>query len=124
MNVSVNGMRLEHLTVRGPDHSGARPQGRGSDDARVESGEFEQARSAWFDFNGDGKIEDSSPLYGGDGTLLGFEAQPPGRKVREVAEERHQTPAAVDHARDTYLRYSRTDTTETERAPAPEARVA
>ena len=123
MNVSVIGMRLGHVTVHGPDQSCATPQGRGPDDARVGSSAPKPSRRAWFDFNGDGKIDDTNPLYGGDGTVVGVDPAP-GAKVREVPDEPPPTPAAMDHARDTYLRYSPTETPETEHTPAPEARVA
>ncbi|GIU86811.1 MAG: hypothetical protein KatS3mg009_1326 [Acidimicrobiia bacterium] len=70
-------------------------------------------RRAWFDVNGDGRIEDRSALYGGDGVLIVPEAARPDRlpRTREVDPEHRREPAEhatavhVEHAREAYTRY-------------------
>ena len=113
MNVSVIG-----LTPGGPDASraiahGGQPRGRDSDGTRVEPRFDEVHRQAWFDFNGDGMIDDTSPMYGGDGTLVGYKTPAPDR-VREVSDHARSAPAVVvDNVRLTYERYSRPDNRDT-----------
>lgn len=120
MNVNVIGLRLRDPEGPKP-HAGTTPAHERLTDARAEKVIANVARAAWFDFNGDGKIENSNPLYGGDGTLLGFKDSP--ARPRDVQEPRsHVSQAVVDHARDTYTRYSHTE--KPAREAAPKAHVA
>jgi hypothetical protein len=75
----------------------------------------EPARRAWFDLNGDGRIQDWGTLYGGDAYLTW---RPPGGAatagVRPAAREARPTPTAdatpaadveLRQALDAYARY-------------------
>jgi hypothetical protein len=80
----------------------------------------EPPRRAWFDLNGDGRIQDWGTLYGGDAYLTW---RPPGGAatagVRPAAREARPTRAPdatptadveLRHARDTYARYGSVET--------------
>jgi hypothetical protein len=80
----------------------------------------EPSRHAWFDLNGDGRIQDWGTLYGGDAYLAwnppGGSAATPG--VRPAARDAHPArgetpppPAEVElrQARDAYARYGNLD---------------
>lgn len=105
MNVSINGTRHGVVDSPRPAASGDVPRAVDGDGARPGRDIGELHRRAWFDFNGDGKIDDRNPLYGGDGTLVGVKA-PPGPTVREAADVRPPTAVVVEHARDAYARYA------------------
>ena len=115
MNVSVigQGPAGAFAPVRS---QGGSPPGGDLDETRAREARQvprEPSRRAWFDMNGDGRIENHNPLYGGDGTVL-----LPGGDVdrtlqladREVVQPYQRrapaTPAVVEHARDAYERYA------------------
>jgi hypothetical protein len=75
MNVSDIGQGQGSVaTLLRPHASGGSPLVGAQADARVAAevrkSTPEVQRWAWFDLNGDGTIDDSSPLYGGDGVLV------------------------------------------------------
>jgi hypothetical protein len=85
-------------------------------------------RWALFDLNGDGKIEDSSPLYGGDGILTwnvsGAKPRHPSRSSdqQETTTPRREenvssTPVAVEHAKASYTHYGQASAPTVEHAP-------
>jgi hypothetical protein len=53
-----------------PSSRGQRPVTAGAPTSRGSEREAAFARLAWFDVNGDGHIDNRSPISGGDGTLL------------------------------------------------------
>ena len=102
-----------HLLVRstgGPPAVGPRAE---PDPERAPDSTRESSRQAWFDVNGDGRIEDRSALYGGDGILIVPEAVRREHASRARVVERGAgpdrdqpaTPVHVEHARDAYVRY-------------------
>lgn len=102
-----------HLPVRateGPPAAGPRAE---PDAERAPKSARELSRQAWFDVNGDGKIEDRSALYGGDGVLIVPEAarSEHASRAREVEHDagpdrdEPATPVHVEHVRDAYVRY-------------------
>ncbi|MGQ0825273.1 MAG: hypothetical protein ACT4OX_09650 [Actinomycetota bacterium] len=133
MNVSVTGQdpgRTAVLVRVASDASshGTRPADARTDDGHV--GATQVARQAWFDLNGDGRIEDLSSLYGGDGTFIvpksvAKNGRAQSRQVPDPesfgSREGRVTPVTVEHARGSYARYSTTATTH---ASEPAAEVA
>jgi hypothetical protein len=117
MNVSDIGQGQGSVaTLLRPNVSGEAPQGVPRADARVAVEEHqpkEVSTWAWFDLNGDGKIVDDSPLYGGDGVLVwNVSGAKPGHPRPQQQEHvsahpapAHSTPAVVEHARAAYSRY-------------------
>lgn len=107
MDVSVKGRTHGGVDASRMSAHGRRPRDHDSDATRVEPRFDEVHRQAWFDFNGDGMIDDTSPMYGGDGTLLGYKTPAPDR-VREVSDQARSAPAAavLGNVRLMYERYS------------------
>ncbi|HEX5096684.1 MAG TPA: hypothetical protein VFX21_11745 [Acidimicrobiia bacterium] len=96
--------------------------------AEVSTSTHEVQRWAWFDLNGDGTIDDTSPLYGGDGVLVwnGSGAKPSHPRPAEQStstrsSDEHSTPVKVEHARAAYTRYGQASPTH---ESAPHAAVA
>ena len=126
-----------------PSLRGDPPPATGGSSSRGSDLEAAFARVAWFDVNGDGHIDNRSPLSGGDGTLLvpkhAVRLQLYSREVRQemklpAAHDAHDTaaePASPAHtdvaasgvatrqAIDAYQRYGQpTDHVQTDRAVA------
>lgn len=65
----------------------------------------ELPRRAWFDLDGDGRLEPWKPLYGGDGTIVwDMPGDDPGTKSRR-ARAVPENPLVLDAARAAYQRY-------------------
>jgi hypothetical protein len=121
MSISVIGSGPGHLVPGEPNAGGSPPDGRPPVDARVEhAAQVERSepdrgaeigRRAWFDLDGDGRIEDWNPLYGGDGVVYArphaSDPDPDARRGRDApsAEDPPRTPVAVNAARHAYERY-------------------
>ena len=119
MNVSMQGLGSGNVvTFLRPNAGGEKPQGTPPADARtggvVTKVETDASRRAWFDFNGDGRIEDRSSMYGGDGVVIVSKnlTRLDRARTRQVEDQaavpapsQKDTPVAVEHARDAYLRY-------------------
>jgi hypothetical protein len=60
-------------------------------------------RRAWFDLDGDGKVEDAGVIYGGDGYLLGRDdTRPRTRPAPPPRIARSEQPDSANRV-DTYL---------------------
>jgi hypothetical protein len=119
MNVSIQGLGSGNVvTFLRPNAGGEKPQGAPPADTRtdgvVTKVETDASRRAWFDFNGDGRIEDRSSMYGGDGVVIVSKNitrldRARSRQVEDPvgvpAPSEKDTPVAVEQARDAYLRY-------------------
>jgi hypothetical protein len=120
MNVSTLGLGLSGTAVLAQVANGASAAGSTQADARPNEGDAvaaQVARQAWFDLNGDGRIEDRSSLYGGDGTFIVPKsvADKPRAQSRPVPDPEsfgsrsvQVTPVTVEHARGSYARYGTT----------------
>ena len=133
MNVSDIGQGQGSVaTLLRPHADGGTPLVSAQADARVaaevEKPTREVQRWAWFDLNGDGTIDDSSPLYGGDGVLVWnvsgakpSHPRPAQQSTSARPTEEHSTPVKVEHARAAYSRYGQATPTH---ESAPHAAVA
>ena len=129
MNVSDIGQGQGSVATLLRPHASGTPLVNAQADARVavevREPTQEVPRWAWFDLNGDGKIEDSSPLYGGDGTLVwNVSGAKPGhpRPARQASTSARltdgpSTPVVVEHARAAYSRYGQASAPTHESAP-------
>ena len=125
MNVSTIGQSHGSVTtLPRPYASGATPRSAQAG-TRVVAEDPQELREsshlAWFDLNGDGTIEDTSPLYGGDGVLVwkGSGIKPGHPRVdsarSEPSQDEQSTPVVVELARASYSRYGQA----TAPTPAP-----
>lgn len=118
-----------HLPVRSTGRPPAADPRAGPDVEQPRSAR-ELSRQAWFDLNGDGKIEDRSALYGGDGVLIVPEAVRTDHtsRTRDVEHDEGPgrdgpaTPAHVEHARDAYVRYGEQPTDDRHAGEQPSIR--
>jgi hypothetical protein len=128
MNVSDIGQGQGSVaTLLRPNASGGSPLVSAQADARVAAKVSkptqEVQRWAWFDLNGDGQIDDSSPLYGGDGVLVwnvsGAKPSHPRPAAQSSARstDEQSTPVKVEHARAAYTRYGQASAPTHESAP-------
>lgn len=113
MHVNRTGSSTGPPAVAPPEPPAVRARPAGPDPPEAAAA----TRRAWFDVNGDGRIEDRSALYGGDGVLIVPEAawRDHAPRTREVEPEHRRGPAEpaaalhVEHAREAYTRYGDPD---------------